>query len=126
LGIDDFLFLTNQRASAAQTVPKPGAHERLCRRQPFCACRCFRSELRREIRALATRTASVRDDCFFGSGGGVSAPVVGIMRNCAGAIEPCSTGCMLIGPGGVGWLFGIIDNTRRTELVRCPIGALPA
>jgi hypothetical protein len=82
------------------------------RRQPFCACRCFRSELRRVIRALATRTASVRGDCFFGGGAFVSVPAVGIMRNCVGAIEPCSTGCMLIGPGDVGLLLGIMDNQR--------------
>jgi hypothetical protein len=26
------------------------------------------------------------------------------------AIEPCATGCILMGPGDVGLLFGITDN----------------
>jgi hypothetical protein len=82
------------------------------RHQPFWACRCFRSELRRMILAFATRIASALDDGFFGSGVLVSAPAVGIMSNCVGAIEPCSTGCTLMGPVEVGLLFGIMDNSR--------------
>ena len=39
---------------------------RSARTQPFCACRCFLSELRRVIRAFAMRTASVLVDCDFG------------------------------------------------------------
>ncbi|MEA2899035.1 MAG: hypothetical protein QOJ84_4650 [Bradyrhizobium sp.] len=64
------------------------------------------------ILAFAIRTASVRGDRFFDSGVLVSAPGVGIMSNCVGAIEPCSTGCMFIGPGDVGLLFGILDNSQ--------------
>jgi hypothetical protein len=76
--------------------------------QPFCACRCFRSELRRVIRAFAMRTASVLGDGFFGRW--ISAPAVGSMPNCVGAIEPCWTGCMLIGPVRGGLFPGITDN----------------
>ncbi len=64
------------------------------------------------ILALAIRTASVLGDCFFGGRGGVSAPAVGIMSNCVGAIEPCATGCMVIGPVDAAVLLGIIDNAR--------------
>jgi hypothetical protein len=62
------------------------------------------------IRAFAIRTASVLGDRFFTGGVSVSAAAVGIMRDCMGAIEPCSTGCMFIGPGDVGLLLGIMDN----------------
>jgi hypothetical protein len=83
------------------------------RHQPFWACRCFRSELRRMILAFAIRTASVLGDGFFGSGVSVSAPAVGIQgSNGVAAIEPCSTGCMLIGPVIFALLFGILDNAR--------------
>jgi hypothetical protein len=64
------------------------------------------------IRAFAIRTASVLGVCFFECGGCVSAPAVGSMRNCVGAIEPCWTGCMLIGPVGVDLRFGIADNAQ--------------
>jgi hypothetical protein len=80
--------------------------------QPFWACRCFRNELRRVIRAFAIRTASDLGDCFFGSGVLVSAAVAGLMRNCVAAVEPCATGCTLIGPADVGLRFGIMDNAR--------------
>jgi hypothetical protein len=80
--------------------------------QPFWACRCLRSELRRMIRALATRTASALEDGFFGSGVFAS-PAVGIMVDCVAAIEPWPTGCTLIGPVDVGLLSGIMDNARR-------------
>jgi hypothetical protein len=64
------------------------------------------------IRAFATRTASVLGDGFFGSGVLVSAVVVGIMSSCVGAIEPCATGCTLMGPGDVGLRLGILDNSQ--------------
>jgi hypothetical protein len=79
-------------------------------RQPFWACRCFRSELRRMIRAFATRTASALGDGFFDSGVLGSAPVVGIMSSCVGAVEPCAPGCMFMGPVDVGLLLGMMDN----------------
>jgi hypothetical protein len=63
--------------------------------------------LRRVIRAFAMRTASILGDGFFGR---CVAPAVGSMRNCVGAIEPCWTGCMLIGPVRVGSFAGITDN----------------
>ena len=62
------------------------------------------------IRALAMRTASVLGDGFFGRDGCGSAPAVGSMRNCVGAIEPCWAGCTLIGPVDVGLFPGITDN----------------
>jgi hypothetical protein len=80
------------------------------RHQPFWACRCFRSELRRIIRAFAIRTASVLGDGFFDGDAFVSASAVGIMRNWVAAVEPCSTGCTLMGPVDVGLFLGIIDN----------------
>lgn len=80
--------------------------------QPFWACRCFRSELRRVIRAFAMRTASVLGDGFFGC---VSAPPVGRMRNCVGAIEPCWAGCVLIGPVRVDLFPGITDNAQHSS-----------
>jgi hypothetical protein len=81
------------------------------RRQPFWACRCLRSELRRMILAFATRTA-----CALGAGFLervlVSATVVGIISNCVGACEPSAAGCTLMGPGDVGLRLGILDNAR--------------
>jgi hypothetical protein len=72
----------------------------------------LRSELRRMIRALAIRTASVRGDRFSGSGVFVSAAAVGIMRNGVGTLEPCATGCMFIGPVDVDLRLGIMDNAQ--------------
>lgn len=61
------------------------------------------------IRAFAIRTASVLGVCCFECSGCVSAPAVGSMRNCEGAIEPCRTGCTLMGPVGVDLLLGISE-----------------
>jgi hypothetical protein len=66
--------------------------------------------LRRIIRAFAIRTASVLGVCFFDSRVFGSVSAVGIMRNCMGAIEPCSTGCTLMGPVDVDLFLGTIDN----------------
>jgi hypothetical protein len=65
------------------------------------------------IRAFAIRTASVLGDRFFERG--VSAPVVGSIPNCVGAIEPCWTGCTLMGPVGVDFLPGITDNSQLSS-----------
>jgi hypothetical protein len=65
--------------------------------------------LRRIIRAFAIRTASVLGVCFFDSRVFVSVSAVD-MRNCMGAIKPCSTGCTLMGPVDVDLFLGIIDN----------------
>jgi hypothetical protein len=63
------------------------------------------------ILALAAWTASVLVGCFFRCGVFVSAPAAGIIgSNGVAAIEPCSTGCTLIGPADVGLRFGIMDN----------------
>lgn len=63
------------------------------------------------ILALATRTACALGDGFF-ERVLVSATVVGIISNCVGAIEPCATGCTLMGPVDVGLRLGIMDNSR--------------
>jgi hypothetical protein len=67
------------------------------------------------IRAFAMRTASVLGEGFFGRDGWVSAPAVGSMLNCVGAIEPCWTGCTLIGPVDVGLFPGITDNSHLSS-----------
>jgi len=67
------------------------------------------------IRAFAMRTASVLGDCFFGRDAGASAPAVGSMRNCVGAVEPCWKGCTLIGPVDVGLFPGITDNSNLSS-----------
>jgi hypothetical protein len=86
---------------------------KLARHQPFWACRCFRSELRRIILAFAIWTASALVGRFFGSGVFVSPPPVGIMGStCVGAIELCATGCMFIGPVDAGLRLGILDNSQ--------------
>jgi hypothetical protein len=88
------------------------------RHQPFWACRCLRSELRRIILAFAIRTASVLGVCFFECGGFVSASAVGIMLNCVGAIELCWKGCTLMGPVDVGLFLGITDNSHLSSSFR--------
>jgi hypothetical protein len=62
------------------------------------------------IRAFAIRTASVLGVCFF-----ERVPAVGSMPNCVGAIEPCWTGCTLIGPVDVGLFLGITDNSQLSS-----------
>jgi hypothetical protein len=71
----------------------------------------LRSELRRMILALATRTACALGDGFF-ERVFVSATVVGIISSCVGAMEPCATGCTLMGPVDVGLRLGIMDNSQ--------------
>jgi hypothetical protein len=44
---------------------KPTPEIECARLYPFCACRCFRSELRRVMRAFAARTASFLVDLAF-------------------------------------------------------------
>lgn len=63
------------------------------------------------ILALATRTACALGDGFF-ERVFVCAPVVGIMSSCVGAIEPCATGCTLMGSVDVGLRLGIMDNSQ--------------
>jgi hypothetical protein len=55
----------------------------------------------------------------------VCPPAVGIMGSSGvGAIEPCSTGCMFIGPGDVGLRLGILDNSQMqssfASLIKTP------
>jgi hypothetical protein len=38
--------------------------------------------------------------------------VVGIISSCVGAIEPCATGCTLMGPVDVDPRLGIMDNSQ--------------
>jgi hypothetical protein len=65
------------------------------------------------IRAFAMRTASILGDGFFGRC--VSAPAVGSIPNCVGAIEPCWTGCTLMGPVRVDLFPGITDNAQLSS-----------
>jgi hypothetical protein len=51
--------------------------------------------LRRTIVAFPARRVSSGVGCFFGATGGVVAGVMG--GDWAGFIDPCSTGCTLIG-----------------------------
>jgi hypothetical protein len=66
------------------------------------------------------RTASALVDCFFGAAFDVLL-IVGIMgSDWAGAIERCSTGCMLMGPVTIRSRPGILDNAVPTNLFDCP------
>jgi hypothetical protein len=65
------------------------------------------------IRAFAIRTASVLG--FFEFGVFVSAPAVGLIRSCVAAVEPCSTGCTLMGPVDIGSRLGITDNAQLSS-----------
>jgi hypothetical protein len=74
--------------------------------QFFWASRCFRSDFRRVIRAIAARTASVRVRAFFAGAGpfglpclSALAPALGMIGSiCVGIDRLPSTGCILIGP----------------------------
>ena len=78
------------------------------------------------MRAFAIRTASVLVGRCFGTGAFVCAPAAGIMGSSGvAAIEPCSKGCTLMGPGDVGLRFGIINNARVPRWF-CSLRALTA
>jgi len=89
------------------------------RRHPFCACRCFRKELRRIIRAFAARTASFLVSFAFGGNAlGQSASFEPDIAGSdgAGIVELWSTGCMLMGPAHRGLLVCINDNALPPNL----------
>src|SRR6266481_6340390 len=81
---------------------------------PFWASRCFRREFLRVIPALAARTASILVGCCFGCGVFAAFPTVGIIGSPCVGIEPRSTGCIVIGPGDVGLLLGILNTASRS------------
>jgi len=88
-------------------------------RYPFCACRCFRKELRRMIRAFAARTASFLVSFAFGDtalaqSASFEPGIAG--SNGAGIVEPWLTGCMLMGPTCRGLLVCIRDNALPPNL----------
>jgi len=59
---------------------------------PLCACRCFRNELRRRIRAFAARTASFLVNFIFGDAA-LGPPASGMAGSTgAGIVELRSTG----------------------------------
>jgi hypothetical protein len=74
--------------------------------QSFWASRCFRSDFRRIIRAIAARTASVRVRGFFTGAGpwdfaclAALVPALGIIGSiCVGVDGLRSMGCIPIGP----------------------------
>jgi hypothetical protein len=69
------------------------------------------------ILAFATRTASSLIERFLGDGLFGLLPLVGIMGcNTVGLVEPCSAGCMLMGPVNGDLRRGIPDNSRQTAL----------
>src|SRR5258705_2916516 len=69
------------------------------RRKSLWARRCLRRESRRIILAFAARTASILIDRFLGYAFFPLLPGVGIMGcNAEGLVEPCSAGCMFMGP----------------------------
>jgi hypothetical protein len=87
------------------------------RRKSLWARRCLRRESRRIILAFATRTASILIDRFLGDALFGLLPVVGIMGcNRVGLVEPCSAGCMLMGPVNGDLRRGITDNAQRSAL----------
>ena len=83
--------------------------------QPFSACRCLLSEPRRLIFALAIRTASARVDCFFETFFGFLPVTTTIGCDCINVIEPCTTGCTLMGPVNGGFGRGMPDNAWRAN-----------
>jgi hypothetical protein len=96
----------------------------------FCACRCFRSELRRVRRAFAARTASFLVNLAFetdalGRDAVLESGIAGSTG--AGIVELRSTGWTLIGPGyrrlpfcidDNAWLPNLFDTVALTEAVR--------
>jgi hypothetical protein len=77
----------------------------------------LRRESRRKILAFAARIASILIDGFSGDAFFGLSPVVGIM-GCSGVglVEPCSAGCMLMGPVNGDLRRGITDNAPRSAL----------
>src|SRR5271165_4285086 len=85
---------------------------------PFWASRCFRSEFRRVLLALAARTASVLVGRCFGRGVFAAFPAVGIIGSpCVGAIEPRSRGCIVIGPADFGLFLGILNTASGSVTI---------
>jgi hypothetical protein len=77
----------------------------------------LRRESRRIILAFATRTASILIDRFLGDALFGLLPVVGIIGcNGIGRVEPCSAGCMLMGPVNGDLRRGMPDNAPRSAL----------
>jgi hypothetical protein len=77
----------------------------------------LRRESRRIILAFAARTASILIDRFLGDAFFGLLPVVGIMGcNGVGLVEPCSAGCMFMGPVSGDLRRGITDNALRSAL----------
>jgi hypothetical protein len=77
----------------------------------------LRRDSRRIIFALAARTASVLTDRFFGIAVFGLSPTAGIIGcDWAGLVEPCSAGCMLMGPVNGDLRRGIADNALLSAL----------
>jgi hypothetical protein len=77
----------------------------------------LRRESRRIILAFATRTASSFIDRFLGDVLFGVSPLVGIMGcNGIALVEPCSAGCMLMGPVNGDLRRGMTDNARQAAL----------
>jgi hypothetical protein len=79
----------------------------------FWACRCFLSEFRRVIRALASRTASPLVGLAFGDTTfrRLASSDPGMAGSTGtGIVELRSAGCIFIGPTGRDLRFSISDN----------------
>ena len=77
----------------------------------------MRRESRRIILAFATRTASNLMDRFLGDVLFGASPLVGIMGcNGVALVEPCSAGCMLMGPVNGDLRRGMTNNARQAAL----------
>jgi hypothetical protein len=69
--------------------------------------RLLAQESCRAIFAFAARSTSDLIGCFFGCGVLFCSPTIGILGGtCIGIVETFLTGCVLIGPVGVGLLSG--------------------
>jgi hypothetical protein len=77
----------------------------------------LRRESRRKILAFAARTASILIDRFLGDAFFGLLSVAGI-TGCSGVglVEPCSAGCMLMGPVNGNLRRGITGNAPRSAL----------
>lgn len=73
------------------------------------------SEPRRLIFAFAMRTASALVDCFLEALFGLLFVSDVIGRDCINVIEPCSTGCTLMGPVNGGFGRGMANNALRAN-----------
>ena len=96
--------------NSKRSPSEKGIDEIVSPAQPFSACRCLFSEPRRLIFAFAIRTASARVNCLIETFFGFLLVSAAIGCDFINVIEPCATGCTLMGPVNGGFGRGMIDN----------------